>query len=382
MSQEGAATGGFNARLSVTQALDNLASRLDPIIRSRMAVHLSGLAWTVVLNQLDEIKGWPPKVYVASDLQAQLKLLLTRRLGDLGFPLDDKKQTVSTLGRELTVVRNSWAHGGVFSTLDAWRANDFCVRLLEYFEDTEGLDVALRLRDDALHAHVHEVGIAPLPAAAKAEACSGGEDANESASEVPDEAEEVTPSAEVFLRSSAGDAGRIGNRRQSFEPWETVVIGEPSTLDGLSRASARAQVRAVVREITEFEGPVHIERLARLTGRAFGVSKLWPGRLKKIIHQIRQSGLLVDADRFVWPDGMGPDTWREFRPNSSSTARVFTEISPVEVANAMRALGSNGAELKGGALEQATLATFGRRKRTKAVTAHLDRARILLTRGL
>ncbi|HEX2290623.1 MAG TPA: Swt1 family HEPN domain-containing protein, partial [Pseudonocardiaceae bacterium] len=81
--------------------------------------------------------GKPPKHHSATDLQAQLKML-TRRLGSMGFPFDVNKQTAGTLGRELTIVRNARAHGDPLTRLDAWRAHDFCVRLLEYFGDAEG----------------------------------------------------------------------------------------------------------------------------------------------------------------------------------------------------------------------------------------------------
>lgn len=87
----------FNARLSVSAGLDYLADRLGPIITSRLTSELGGLPWTSVLEQLDEIAGRPPRHYSPHDLQSQLKML-TRRLGALGFPFDDARQTVGTLG--------------------------------------------------------------------------------------------------------------------------------------------------------------------------------------------------------------------------------------------------------------------------------------------
>jgi len=87
--------------------------------------------------------------------------MLTRRLGNLGFPFDDNKQTIGALGRELRIVRNARAHGDPFTRLDAWRAHDYCVRLLEYFGDAEGLLKANELRQEALVAYVEEQGIAP-----------------------------------------------------------------------------------------------------------------------------------------------------------------------------------------------------------------------------
>src|SRR5262249_40569237 len=44
--------------------------------------------------------------------------------------------------------------------------------------------------------------------------------------------------------------------------------------------------------------------------------------------------LVVDDDAFIWPSDIDPDTWDEFRPNDSTVKRPFTDISPVEIANA------------------------------------------------
>jgi hypothetical protein len=65
----------FDANLSVTEGLDYLALRLDPIIAASFPTDLGGHPWTVVLSQLDQIAGRPPRAYSTADLQAQLKML-------------------------------------------------------------------------------------------------------------------------------------------------------------------------------------------------------------------------------------------------------------------------------------------------------------------
>src|SRR5690606_1981378 len=137
---------------------------------------------------------------------------------------------------------------------------------------------------------------------------------------------------------------------------------------------AKEKVRAVATEIAEFEGPIHIDRLAQLAAASFGVQRLWSAREKKLTYQTRQTGLLVDDDKFVWPSDLDPATWGEFRPNDSTVDRPFTEISPVEIANAMRFLKSNTPGISDSELDAATLQTFGRKRKTKQLAAHLDRA--------
>lgn len=361
-------------KLSVTQGLDHLASRLDPIITAKFPTDLGGHPWTVVLNQLDEIAGRPPKVYSTIDLQAQLKML-TRRLGNLGFPFDDKKQTIGALGRELTIVRNARAHGDPFTRLEAWRAHDFCVRLLEYFGDAEGLLRANDLRQEALVAYIAEQGIAPVPVPTTA--VSEQEPVPETREPVSS-SEVVTPDPEVYTREPAAQQNVVGNSRLAFEPWEPVLVGDVSVLDDLPKKAAKQKVRSVAVEVVEAEGPIHVDRLAQLIAAAFGVRKLHANRAAKITRQAKATGLLVDKAKFVWPEDVNPEAWAEFRPNTSQTDRPFVFVSPVEIANAMTFLKSRTPEISEVDLDTATLRTFGRKRRTKQFAGHLAKAKALL----
>ena len=78
----------FTPNLSVKEGLDHLAKRLDPIIAFKFAANLGGHQWTVVLDILDEKKGFSSSYqHLTYDLQPQLRML-TERLGDFGFPFD------------------------------------------------------------------------------------------------------------------------------------------------------------------------------------------------------------------------------------------------------------------------------------------------------
>jgi hypothetical protein len=364
---------GFDARYSVDRGLHHLAKRLDPIIGAKLAPSLGGLPWPTVLTELDKMRGKPPKSYVATDLQSQLKTI-TERLGNLGFPFDDHTRLVSALGSELRIVRNRWAHHDELTTLDAWRAHDFAVRLLEHFGDGDGVAAAGELRDEAFAALAKRKGVAVHVAAAAREAVA-------MPAPTPKDApsgDVVRPDPAVLTRADSTSTPTIGSRRFEFEPWTVVLVGDVSVLDDLPKKVAKEQVRAVATEIAEFEGPIHIDRLAQLTAASFGVQRLWPAREKKLTYQIRQIGLLVDADKFVWPTDSDPKTWAEFRPCDSTVDRPFTEISPVEMANAMRLLKRGAPDLTDAELDAAALRTFGRERKTKQFAMHLERARTLV----
>ncbi|WP_102509570.1 DUF3320 domain-containing protein [Sanguibacter massiliensis] len=353
----------YDARIAVSAGLDHLADRLGPIIAERLPVDLAGLPWTAVLNQLDQIAGRPPRVYSATDLQAQLKML-TRRLGALGYPFDDSKQTVSTLGRELTIVRNARAHGDDFSALDAWRALDYCVRLLEHFGDG-GADRARELRHATFEVYVAEQGVgaaapAPLPPAEV-----------EPAPTTARSVDVVTPPAGAFDRDTTPDATVVGEARMPFEPWAVVAAGEVDVLDNLRKVPAKNKVRAVASEIVDAEWPIHLDRLTALVAASFGLRRMHPPRAKKISHQARQAGVCVDEHNFVWPDAETAETWTEFRPNASNVPRPFEHVSPVEIANALAFHREHLPDADEDTIARATLQTFGRSRRTKSVDAHL-----------
>ena len=363
----------FDARYSVDQALHHLSQRLDPIIGAKLAPSLGELPWPTVLSELDKMRGKPPKTYVATDLQSQLKAI-TERLGSLGFPFDNHTRLVSALGSELRIVRNRWAHHDELTTLDAWRTHDFAVRLLEHFGDAEGIASASKFRDDAFRALAEEKGVA-------AHVAHSGSDSAATPEPIVQESvatDVVRPDPVVLTRTDSTSTPTIGSGRFEFEPWAVVLVGDVSVLDDLPKKVAKEKVRAVAAEIVEFEGPIHIDRLAQLTAASFGVKRLWPAREKKLTYQIRQTGLEVDADRFVWPNDLDSTAWGEFRPNDSTVERPFTEISPVEIANAMRLLRRESPGLSETDLDSATLRTFGRKRKTKQFAAHLTRARSLV----
>lgn len=357
-------------RESVQQGLDALASRLDPIIAARLAGTLGGLPWTTILSELDAAKGYPSKIYAETDLQCQLRML-TQRLGGLGYPFDDHNHTASVLGGELRIVRNRWAHNDQFTALDAWRCDDFIARLLDNLGDKQGAEEAKAARSKLWEAVSAETGH-PLETASSVPAAKLTPIPTPTASE---EGEVIEPDPAVLVRPDAGTP-TIGAERDLFEPWPIVVIGDVSVLDDLPKKVAKEKVRAVATEIVDVEGPIHRDRLVDLVAESFDLHRVHAARAKKIAYQITQCGLHIDADKFVWPVGLDPQNWREFRPNSSGANRPFTQISPVEIANAARFILDEAApqSLDRAELETRVLQTFGRKRRTKQFVKHLEGA--------
>lgn len=457
----------FSPYYSIDQGLRHLAKRLNPIIAKTLAPHLGGLEWTVILSELDRAKGRQVRNYSPGDLQSQLRIF-TEHLGGLGYPFNDKHRTVTTLGSELRILRNRWAHGDELDTLDAMRGQDFCVRLLEHFKDEEGLTHARELHNEALEALARERGYGGTrpsteetsaqqekvsaqqeeASAPQEQASVGQEEASaqqeyasaqkqqaqvrvpqtqessedlsgnqhtgqthpphtqaESAAiptvssenqehpaqaqptpktataeekvtaQAPmEEDEAVTPDSAVYTRLHGAETPTIGAGRYEYEPWETIIVGESDILDALPKKVAKEKVRALAAEIAEYEGPIHLGRLTRLVALGFDMQRLVDKRRKRLERQVRQCGLTVDKAGYVWPSDIDPNTWDEFRPNSSDAAREFTEITPIEIANAYNFFRVTQPELVGAELDAAVLRTFGRKRRTATVVAHLKTA--------
>jgi hypothetical protein len=378
----------FKPNLSVKEALDHLAKRLDPIIAAKFTGDLGEHPWTVVLEILDEKRGYSSGYkYWTYDLQAQLRML-TERLGDYGFPFDDKQRSVSTLGAELRIVRKQMAHMHDFSVEEAFRTSDFCVRLLEHFKDDDGLADARRIRLEALAALAKQEGVTeqaaaistaanvrePLPAV-KVALASTPTSVPEAVDDI--EPELVTPDASVLVRTPS----IIGDKRLAFEPWTVVQVGAIEVLDDLPKKAAKEKVRSVAVEIATYEGPIHLERLVQMTAQSFGLKRVAASRERKLSRQIQQAGLFVDTDKFIWPREIEPGQWSEFRPNDSNADRPFVHISPAEIANAARFILDTDKEMSTTELEAAVLQTFGRRRRTRQVAAHLAKAMARLGEG-
>ena len=360
-----------HAKHHVGDVLYTLAEHLDRIIQAQLDVTLERLEWTRILTELDRLKGATVRVYSRKDIQAQLRVL-TEKLGGLGFPFDDHHRTVSTLGGELRIVRNSFAHGDDFTWLDAFRAADFGARLLDHLGDEAGKLRLVALRDEALPLMANERGIAIDVAALDAEIPTAeftGHDVG-SGGDAPSP---TRMNASVVEEESGA---QTVPKFAEFSPWPVVIAGPSEVIDELPKKVAKMQVRAVAAEIVEYEGPIHIDRLARLTIQAFGWKRLRQPRLAQLARQIKQvEGVVVDDFGFVWPADMVAGEWSGFRVGCDG--RELHEVSPHELANAVTHVRAAQPGITDDELRREVLALFGRTRLTAGAVRQLEQAIVL-----
>ncbi|MGO3103544.1 Swt1 family HEPN domain-containing protein [Corynebacterium variabile] len=371
---------------AVSELLSTLSQRLDPLIAARLATHLGGaggLPWTTVLAELDRTKGRSRHSYSRTDLQSQLRVL-TERLGGLGYPFDDNLRQVSTVANELRIMRNRWAHNDQLSDLDAVRTADHATRLLALLGDTDGAAEAKTRRTGLIAAYATTTGLtAPVPAP-EPDPTPIADPGYVGRHRSPTASATAPAAASSPARKPDTATPTIGTERFEYEPWEVVEAGGPEVIDALPTKDAKMQVRGVAAEIAEFEGPVSLDRLVTLTVRSFGMSRCGAKKKRQVAHQLKQLDLIIDADDFVWPTDIDPATWREFRPTGDDPAaadRAFTDISPVEIANAWRIIAGqhpDGAAVPDAEVRRGVLQVFGVTRAGSKVAPHLARAEALV----
>ena len=156
-----------------------------------------------------------------------------------------------------------------------------------------------------------------------------------------------------------------------FVPWIPKTAGEKSVLDELPAAKAARVVRRVLAAGIKAEGPIHVDRLAKLTVGAFGLNRATEARKEALLSTLPPSAVV---DGYLWPEGVDPASWTGFRRQVSSTDRPLEHVAPEEIGNAMAALCRAGPGMRRDELLTQTAAVFGYKRRAAAVTPVLEAA--------
>jgi hypothetical protein len=156
-----------------------------------------------------------------------------------------------------------------------------------------------------------------------------------------------------------------------FVVWTPKPAGEKKVLDSLADAKAARAVRRVLAAGVRIEGPVHRDRLVRVTAAAFGLSRVSEARREALLGLLPAGSVVGD---FVWPADLDPATWTGFRRQAGSADRPLDQLAPQEVGNAMAALCRATGGMARSQLYVQTLELFGHRRRTPALLPYLETA--------
>ena len=123
-------------------------------------------------------------------------------------------------------------------------------------------------------------------------------------------------------RAGAGAGWRTSRRlrlldgEQPFVPWTPSVAGERGLLDQLANRRVAEKVGRVLQAGVEAEGPIHVDRLARLTAGAFGLTRVVRARLDALAALVPASARVGDV---VWPAQLDRSAWTGFRRDPAAT---------------------------------------------------------------
>ncbi|NQX25924.1 DUF4011 domain-containing protein [Microbacteriaceae bacterium VKM Ac-2854] len=165
-----------------------------------------------------------------------------------------------------------------------------------------------------------------------------------------------------------------GPNATSYVSWLPHPTGGIEVLDTLSSARSASAVRAVLLEVVNAEGPIHVGTLSKHVANAFGLSTVSAPRAQSILRLLPEA-LTVTSDgaRYVWPESLDPATWRGYRVPAEGTARAIDMVSPQEIANAMADIVLASGGIGRPELLSATLAVFGGKRVTANSAAELRR---------
>jgi hypothetical protein len=157
----------------------------------------------------------------------------------------------------------------------------------------------------------------------------------------------------------------------TFVPWAPKAAGEKTVLDELPAAKSARVVRRLLTNGVKAEGPIHVDRLVRLTAAAFGLTRVTEARKSAILSVLPPSTL---TDEWMWPEDLERSAYDVFRRQASSTERSLEHVPPEEIANAMVALCRAAAGMEREELLTQAAAVFGYKRRTPTVTPVLEAA--------
>ncbi len=360
----------MNANAEVHAAISLLGQGLDAHIEQVMWPHIGETEWPKVLEILDADRGKSAYTYARHDVALQLRML-TERLGSLGFPFDlgDKNRTLSAYGSVLRIVRKRWAHNDEFSPFDGLAAIETIRTVLAHISDDGRAAQAAELRSKVVNALWQE-GEATSTGRGDAEKDEPGNGTEEPEPTVGEEGTDDPGTIGVSEETGVGTLRR--SRTVQWEPWEIALVGEQEDLDSLRTKRVKEVVRSLIEDIVDAEGPVHKERLGRLVGYGFGFTRVRDSRRTRILGQVKNAPVEEDSDGFIWPRDVDRSRWLISRI-APKGGRIFEEISPVELANALVEVLQRDGTLSMTEANRRVLALFGRSKLSKQSIEHFRR---------
>jgi hypothetical protein len=197
---------------------------------------------------------------------------------------------------------------------------------------------------------------------------------------------EATPApaaepVDLLLRGSLVAPPAPAPSSTSFRPWSPRRFGPVAVLDDLPARYAAREVTAALTEVVDAEGPVTLDRLAKLVANGFGLNRVAESRKSAILECLPRALRRDRAEPVAWPTAIQPAEWRGYRPTPEGVDRPIEQVPLREIGNAMVALAGAAAGMGRTDLHREALRVFGLRRLTTATAARFDEALSMTVRA-
>ncbi|WP_431710462.1 DUF4011 domain-containing protein [Glutamicibacter uratoxydans] len=180
----------------------------------------------------------------------------------------------------------------------------------------------------------------------------------------------VTPA----ITNEVGDDPRDSEAvPRTYQQWQPRTAGTPGELDEIESRPIRLKASDLLSEIASVEWPLTTKRLSKLANSAFGLGKVSTARETAMISCLDKSTFMIDDEQFVWPVGLDPLKWHEYRTDFSGKGLSITDISPREIANVMCQMANEIPNLDVDTLKRETMGFFGYKRFTVGIANWLQR---------
>lgn len=287
--------------------------------------------------------------------------------GWLALVLDSREWA----GRIITADRESLP-GEILQGVMGWR-DTMQVLLPAWIQDPGAVLEAVTAKATALQPAVaaSRVGEPEVQGPAPQDQAPAALSTSEAAGEDPAEVDPLAPIRTRAVQTEVEDP--VADDRTGTYPFtaaHTDAVGEPAVLENLSDPANRALVAKQLTDVIETEGPVEVNRAARIVANRFGFGRV---RLPRLSDILRCAPVKAENHRrfgrFFWPEGVSSNTYRGHRPRSSTIP--IDEINHVEIANAMIDILASQGPMDQESLLRETMATFGYARMGQQIRARL-----------
>ena len=163
---------------------------------------------------------------------------------------------------------------------------------------------------------------------------------------------------------------------ESVEIWSELkssTTASVNDLDQIHTARVQDYIRYLIDRLTDHEGPVSSERVAKFVGSCFGLNRVASSRANSILG-IRLPNHARDKQGFVYPKDIDPGTMSLWRRAANGQTRAIQTISLPELSAAMVDISKAAQGISPDQLAKETARVFGVQKVSKDALESLQTA--------